>query len=256
MRRQLEWDNLRAVFGDWRQTVHAIMDGVPCIACDVRVGSPAVVEEAARLGQHPHLTRKTVFVVGPTGEAPALAAAATNPAGGLGSAAEDAVVPVLKAAGLVHTASPDGFLPPVPGLDFAGAREDVLAEQLRQSAGEAGRLGLVRELAGLNSEPALFHLAGLGLSDPSPAVCRVAADALLAAGGRAVSPLIASLDAPGRMTACFLLGQIADRRALPALRNVASRACEDPRVRDQAVWAIRRILDVNGGGDIHSRWAP
>lgn len=47
------------------------------------------------------------------------------------------------------------------------------------------------------------------------------------------------------------MGSTSDRRAIPALTEVAERAGEDPRARERALLAIRRILEVNGDGDVY-----
>ena len=74
----LKRDNYRTLYGDWRALVHSFMDMVPFIVVDCRIASPAVVDEVRWLLGRTDLLRKALFIVGPSGQAPAWEAAANG----------------------------------------------------------------------------------------------------------------------------------------------------------------------------------
>jgi HEAT repeat protein len=126
-----------------------------------------------------------------------------------------------------------------------------IARAIRNTSDATERQQLVSKLIELDSDAALFHIAKLGLSDESEAIRSLAFDSLLQSGPRAVLPIIGTLDSPRRVKSCTLLGLIGDRMAIPALKNIAKRQDEDPRAREQAIWAIKRIAEINGDGDVY-----
>jgi hypothetical protein len=82
---------------DWRNVVDSVADWVRLIVLDARTDSPIVVSEVGILVSRPDRLRRAFFVVGPDGEAPALAAhnlAADSP--GIRSMQEEEIETVLK----------------------------------------------------------------------------------------------------------------------------------------------------------------
>lgn len=68
-------DNLRTESDrDWREVVEQLSDSVALIVLDTRTESPIVAEEVQRIVFNPNRLGRTLFVVGPEGEAPALQA--------------------------------------------------------------------------------------------------------------------------------------------------------------------------------------
>jgi hypothetical protein len=127
-----------------------------------------------------------------------------------------------------------------------------LAVRLRNTRDDSIRKGLTEELVAMSrvksmaGDAALVHLARLCLGDENQEIKEMAAKVLEEAEDRALFPLIGSLDSPGRYRACMLLERLADPRALPKLKAVASRANEHPNVRHVAIRAIQMIQAVHG----------
>jgi hypothetical protein len=117
----LEWDNFRTLFGDWRESVHALMRDVPLIVLDARMQTQCVLEEATRVTRDRAILRKTIFLVGPENDAPALQHTAVSPTDpSVRTVQEDGLVKALRSAGLRHTRSPDDHFAPIRGLDTRG----------------------------------------------------------------------------------------------------------------------------------------
>lgn len=68
-------DNLRTESDHhWRSTVDALADYVPLIVLDARTDTPIVVFEVKQIMERPWRRDRTIFVIGPDGQAPALEA--------------------------------------------------------------------------------------------------------------------------------------------------------------------------------------
>ncbi len=84
-------DNLRTASDrDWEMVVEQLADVVQLIILDARTDSSLVRQEVGRLKDRPDLLSRTLFIVGPNGEAPALHAhALTRQSPGINTAREE-----------------------------------------------------------------------------------------------------------------------------------------------------------------------
>lgn len=92
-------DNLRTESDHhWRTTVDNLADRVPLIVLDARTDTEIVVSEIKQLLDKPERLSRTVFVVGPNGDAPALLAHdLSHNSAGIKTVTEESIGAVLKA---------------------------------------------------------------------------------------------------------------------------------------------------------------
>lgn len=77
-RAALEFDNLYALDNDWHVGVTRLIAFTPIVVVDTRAPTPGVVWEIERVAKIPIYRQRTIFVVEPSGKAPALVAAGVD----------------------------------------------------------------------------------------------------------------------------------------------------------------------------------